>query len=134
MRNLVHSFLSQSPHFISRLAGSPANSATKEAVSAGLQQPTATCQSADFDKPVCSGQKNAPPPPTTTEPSRWSMHYRGNTRSNTGSLSLARLCSDFLTLSEEDLTEKDDIFNTCDELNDFLLNDLTDDSDMTREH
>ena len=37
-----------------------------------------------------------------------------------------------MTLSEDDLTERDDIFNTCDELNDFLLNDLTDDSDMTR--
>ena len=95
-------------------------------------QQSADCSScphtrpAEDDKPVLPVQdKHA-----AHEPSRWSV---GRGARSTGSMSLARLCSDFMTLSEDDLTERDDIFNTCDELNDFLLNDLTDDSDMTRE-
>ena len=48
----------------------------------------------------------------------------GQRARSAGSLSLARLCSEFVTFSE-DYLERDDIFNTCDELNDYLLNDLT---------
>ena len=36
-----------------------------------------------------------------------------------------------LILFSEEYSEHDDLFNTCDELNDFLLNDLTDDSEAS---
>lgn len=73
-----------------------------------------------------SAEPEPKPVPATSRDSRWiRQEIRGN-----GSLSLARLCSNFKMLSE-DLTDNEDIFNTCDELNDFLLNNLTDESENT---
>ena len=44
-----------------------------------------------------------------------------------GSLSLARWCSDLVTWDEDDFYDKDeeDYYNSHDDVNDFLLNDLT---------
>ena len=57
----------------------------------------------------------------TSTSSRWRRGY-----SSAGSLSLTRWCSDLVTWNEDDFYDKDEeeYYNSRDEVNDFLLNDL----------
>ena len=60
----------------------------------------------------------------TSASSRWRrVREAGH---STGSLSLTRWCSDLVTWDEDDFYDKDEeeYFNSRDEVNEFLLNDL----------
>ena len=58
----------------------------------------------------------------TSSSSRW----RRVREASAGSLSLTRWCSDLVTWNEDDFYDKDEeeYYNSRDEVNDFLLNDL----------
>ena len=61
----------------------------------------------------------------TSSSSRWRRVREAG--QSAGSLSLTRWCSDLVTWDEDDFYDKDeeDFYNSHDEVNDFLLNDLT---------
>ena len=62
----------------------------------------------------------------TSSSSRWKrIREKGHSQS-AGSLSLTRWCSDLVTWDEDDFYDKDeeDYYNSRDEVNEFLLNDL----------